>query len=77
MLGIWTLTFYGIAASIGSAELTTNGVASELAGTSMFLAWVVSGIAILFTTFIFAELSTKIPKSGSSYRYAYVIAGEF
>jgi APA family basic amino acid/polyamine antiporter len=37
----------------------------------------VSGIAILFTTFVFAELSTKIPKSGSSYRYAYVIGGEY
>ena len=48
-----------------------------MAGPAFFLAWVVSGIAILVTTFIFAELSTKIPKSGSSYRYAYVIAGEF
>ena len=76
VLGLGRLLLYGIGALIGSGVFTINGVASKVAGTGIALSWLVSGAFIMLSTFMFAELSTKIPKSGSSYKYAYVIAGE-
>ena len=77
VLDIWRLLLYGIGGLIGGGVFTLNGVASKDAKTAIALSWLIAGLFIFTCTFTFAELSTKIPKSGSSYKWAYVIAGEF
>jgi basic amino acid/polyamine antiporter, APA family len=77
-LGPWALTAMGIGAIIGTGIFVLTGVASATrAGPSLTLSFVVAGIVSALAALCYAEVSSKIPISGSAYTYTYATVGEF
>ena len=76
-LGPWALTAMGIGAIIGTGIFVLTGVASATrAGPSLTLSFVVAGIVSALAALCYAEVSSKIPISGSAYTYTYATLGE-
>jgi APA family basic amino acid/polyamine antiporter len=77
-LGPWALTAMGIGAIIGTGIFVLTGVASATrAGPSLTLSFVVAGIVSALAALCYAEVSSKVPISGSAYTYTYATVGEF
>lgn len=76
VLNIFSLTFLGLGSTIGGGVFTLSGIAASKAGSDVWMAWLISGTVILLSAFVYAELATRIQKSGSSYIYTYIISGE-
>lgn len=74
--GLGALVLLGLSGTIGSGFFTLTGVAAKMAGPSVSLAYILSGFIALLTAFAYAEFAAIIPKSGSSYLYAYTVYGE-
>ncbi len=76
-LGPWALTAMGIGAIIGTGIFVLTGVASATrAGPSITLSFVVAGFVSALAALCYAEVSSKIPISGSAYTYTYATMGE-
>jgi basic amino acid/polyamine antiporter, APA family len=76
-LGPWALTAMGIGAIIGTGIFVLTGVASATrAGPSLTLSFVVAGIVSALAALCYAEVSSKVPISGSAYTYTYATMGE-
>jgi len=76
-LGPWALTAMGIGAIIGTGIFVLTGVASATrAGPSITISFVVAGIVSALAALCYAEVSSKIPISGSAYTYTYATLGE-
>lgn len=77
-LGPWALTAMGIGAIIGTGIFVLTGVASATrAGPSITFSFVVAGFVSALAALCYAEVSSKIPISGSAYTYTYATLGEF
>ncbi|HEX3429330.1 MAG TPA: amino acid permease [Rhizomicrobium sp.] len=77
-LGPWALTAMGIGAIIGTGIFVLTGVASATrAGPALTLSFVVAGIVSALAALCYAEVSSKVPISGSAYTYTYATLGEF
>src|SRR5579863_2065887 len=77
-LGPWALTAMGIGAIIGTGIFVLTGVASATrAGPSLTISFVVAGIVSGLAALCYAEVSSKVPISGSAYTYTYATVGEF
>lgn len=76
-LSLFDLVSIGVGGTIGSGIFVLNGlIAHSYAGPAAFCSWVVSGIAALLSGCCYAELSGRIPSTGSTYAYSYVALGE-
>ena len=76
-LGPWALTAMGIGAIIGTGIFVLTGVASATrAGPALTLSFVVAGVVSALAALCYAEVSSKIPISGSAYTYTYATLGE-
>jgi APA family basic amino acid/polyamine antiporter len=76
-LGPWALCAMGIGAIIGTGIFVLTGVASATrAGPSITLSFIVAGIVSALAALCYAEVSSKIPISGSAYTYTYATFGE-
>ena len=76
-LGPWALTAMGIGAIIGTGIFVFTGVASATrAGPAITISFVVAGIVSALAALCYAEVSSKIPISGSAYTYTYATWGE-
>jgi basic amino acid/polyamine antiporter, APA family len=77
-LGPLALTAMGIGAIIGTGIFVLTGVASATrAGPSLTLSFVLAGFVSALAALCYAEVSSKIPISGSAYTYTYATLGEF
>src|SRR5579884_2100917 len=77
-LGPWALTAMGIGAIIGTGIFVLTGVASATrAGPSLTISFIAAGIVSALAALCYAEVSSKIPISGSAYTYTYATLGEF
>jgi APA family basic amino acid/polyamine antiporter len=76
-LGPWALTAMGIGAIIGTGIFVLTGVAAATrAGPGLTVSFVIAGIVSALAALCYAEVSSKIPISGSAYTYAYATFGE-
>lgn len=76
-LGLVDLISIGVGGTIGSGIFVLCGlVAHDYAGPYTFLSWIIAGVAALLSGCCYAELSGRIPSSGSSYAYSYISMGE-
>ena len=53
-----------------------TGIAAKYAGPSVCVSFLISGLVALSSGLMYAELSSRIPKSGSGFNYAYCTSGE-
>ncbi|MBV8372985.1 MAG: amino acid permease, partial [Candidatus Eremiobacteraeota bacterium] len=76
-LGAWSLTAMGIGAIIGTGIFVLTGIASATrAGPSLTISFIIAGIVSGLAALCYAEVSSKIPISGSAYSYTYATLGE-
>ena len=77
-LGPWALTAMGIGAIIGTGIFVLTGVGSATrAGPALTISFVIAGIVSGLAALCYAEVSSKVPISGSAYTYTYSTLGEF
>jgi len=75
-LGSVELTLLGIGACIGAGIFVLTGVEARVAGPSVALAFCFAAATSIFNGLCYAELSSRLPISGSAYLYAYCMFGE-
>jgi APA family basic amino acid/polyamine antiporter len=76
VLKVRDLTFFGIAAVIGTGVFTAIGSASFHGGPAVVLLFILTAIACGFAAYCYAEFASTVPVSGSAYTYSYVAFGE-
>jgi APA family basic amino acid/polyamine antiporter len=76
-LGPFSLTMIGVGATIGTGIFFTMVEAVPKAGPAVILSFLIAAITAGLTALCYAELSARIPASGSSYSFAYATVGEF
>jgi APA family basic amino acid/polyamine antiporter len=76
VLKVKDLTFFGIAAVIGTGVFTAIGTASYHGGPAVILLFAITAIACGFAAYCYAEFASTVPVSGSAYTYSYVAFGE-
>jgi APA family basic amino acid/polyamine antiporter len=76
-IGLFPLTMIGVGATIGTGIFFTMVEAVPKAGPSVILSFLMAAITAGLTALCYAELSFRIPASGSSYSFAYATVGEF
>lgn len=76
VLKVRDLTFFGIAAVIGTGVFTAIGSASFHGGPAVVLLFGLTAIACGFAAYCYAEFASTVPVSGSAYTYSYVAFGE-
>lgn len=76
VLTVRDLTFFGIAAVIGTGVFTAIGTASFHGGPAVILLFGLTAIACGFAAYCYAEFASTVPVSGSAYTYSYVAFGE-
>src|SRR3954462_8911399 len=76
VLTVRDLTFFGIAAVIGTGVFTAIGSASYHGGPAVILLFALTAVACGFAAYCYAEFASTVPVSGSAYTYSYVAFGE-
>ena len=76
-LGLFSLTMIGVGSTIGTGIFFNMVIAVPKAGPSVILSFIIAAITAGLTALCYAELSSRIPSSGSSYSFAYATVGEF
>ncbi|MFL6697673.1 MAG: amino acid permease, partial [Vitreoscilla sp.] len=76
-LGVFSLAMIGVGATIGTGIFFTMAEAVPKAGPSVILSFLMAAVTAGLTALCYAELSFRIPASGSSYSFAYASLGEF
>ena len=67
---------FGVGGTIGAGIFALTGIAAQYAGPSVCFSFLISGTMAMMTALMYAELSSRIPISGSAYTYTYVTFGE-
>jgi amino acid transporter len=75
-IGLFQLSTIGIGATIGTGIFFVLSQAVPLAGPAVVWSFVVAGVVAGLTAVCYAELTSAVPVSGSSYSYAYATLGE-
>lgn len=71
------LTVFGIGVVIGAGIFTLTGrAAGTMAGPSIVLSFVLSGLCCAFAALCYAEFASTVPVSGSAYTFSYASLGE-
>lgn len=64
----FALLLTSISAIVGSGWLFSSYYTAQFAGPAALLSWVIGGVFIIIVAFVFAELCSMLPVSGSSVR---------
>lgn len=76
-LGPLDLVLLGIGCIVGTGIFVLTGVAAaQYAGPGIVFSFLIAGLACVLTAFVYAELASMIPFTGSTYTFAYVALGE-
>ena len=68
-LGLFETTMYGVGLILGAGIYALIGDAAGKAGNSVWISFVIGGIAAVFTGLSYAELSSMYPKAAAEYTY--------
>ncbi len=68
-LGLWSVVGISSGAMLGSGLFVLPGLAAELTGPSLWLAYLVAGLCVLPAALAKSELATAMPVSGGTYFY--------
>ncbi|KAE8911367.1 hypothetical protein PF004_g4912 [Phytophthora fragariae] len=70
------LIAYGVGCSVGAGVYSLVGVGAQIAGPSISLSFLVSGVACIFTSLTYSEFAARVPVTGSAYTFVYITFGE-
>jgi amino acid transporter len=70
VLGLASLTFYGVGLILGAGIYSILGQAAGIAGEELWLSFLIGSLAALLTGLSYAELATMFPQAGAEYVYA-------
>ncbi|XP_059645228.1 cationic amino acid transporter 6, chloroplastic-like [Cornus florida] len=74
----YDLVALGLGGMLGVGVFVTTGpVAREIAGPSIFISYIIAGIAALLSSLCYTEFSIEIPVAGGAFSYLRVTFGEF
>jgi APA family basic amino acid/polyamine antiporter len=73
---LFQLIMFGVGATIGTGIFFVLTQQVPTAGPAVIISFVIAGITAGLTALCYAEMSSMIPISGSSYSYAYATLGE-
>jgi APA family basic amino acid/polyamine antiporter len=73
---LFQLTMFGVGATVGTGIFFVLSEQVPVAGPAVLLSFLIAGLAAGLTALCYAEMSSMIPVSGSSYSYAYATLGE-
>lgn len=73
---LFQLTMFGVGATIGTGIFFVLAEQVPVAGPAVLMSFLIAGLAAGLTALCYAEMSSMIPVSGSSYSYAYATLGE-
>ncbi len=76
-ISLFALTMIGVGSTIGTGIFFTMVEAVPKAGPAVILSFIIVAITAGLTALCYAELSSRIPASGSAYSYTYATVGEF
>ncbi len=66
---LWTLVLYGVGIILGAGIYSLVGVGASLAGTMLWLAFIIAMLIAVFTGMSYVELSSIFPKAAAEYVY--------
>ena len=75
-MGVLHLTMLGVGGTIGTGIFVALTSAVPAAGPAVIVSFLIAGVTAALTALCYAELSSVMPESGSSYAYAYATLGE-
>ena len=75
-LSLWQLTLMGVGTTLGTGIFFALAETVPLAGPGVLLSFLLAAITAGLTALCYAEVSTTLPVSGSSYTFTYVTMGE-
>lgn len=73
---LFQLTMFGVGATVGTGIFFVLAEQVPVAGPAVLVSFLIAGFAAGLTALCYAEMSSMIPVSGSSYSYAYATLGE-
>ena len=77
-LGICDLVSYGMTRAIASGIFIVTGKAiRDNSGAAIFLAYIFAAVVAFVSGICYAELSARLPVSGTAYTYTYATLGYF
>src|SRR5437763_8706358 len=76
-LGVFPLAMIGVGSTVGTGIVFTMVEAVPKAGPAVILSFLLAALTAGLTALCYAELSFRVPASGSSYSFAYASLGEF
>ena len=68
-IGLWSAISIGIGGMVGGAIFSVLGLAVQLAGGAVPVAFLVGGIVALFTSYSYAKLSVTFPDNGGTVEF--------
>ncbi|KAF2078023.1 hypothetical protein CYY_000661 [Polysphondylium violaceum] len=76
-LNVTDLLAFGVGAIIGAGIFVLTGVAAhDKAGPAVLISYLISGFACALSGLCYAEFASRVPCSGSTYSYSYIVVGE-
>ena len=70
-LGLLSTTIFGIAVIVGAGIYSLIGVATAMAGSGVWLSFIIAALVAALTALSFAELASMFTGAGSSYLYVF------
>jgi len=75
-LGTFQLMMFGVGATVGTGIFFVLSEAIPVAGPAVIISFLLAGLAAGLSALCYAELSSSIPVSGSTYSFSYHALGE-
>ncbi|MFW2829479.1 amino acid permease [Sphingomonas sp. ID0503] len=75
-LGAFQLTMLGIGGVIGTGIFVLTSEATQKAGPSMVISFIIAAFVCAVAALCYSELASMVPVAGSAYTYTYAVVGE-
>lgn len=75
-INLFQLTLIGVGSTLGTGIFFALAETVPIAGPAVTLSFVLAGIVAALTALCYAEVSSSLPVSGSSYTFAYMTLGQ-